>query len=123
MKYSITDYAAILYRTKNSDAFLALLERHYVLSWLPRILKRFEAMRQKRERILRVIVKSARPLSLLQEREICERAAQAMPGKRIKAEFLIDASLIGGFRVESDEILWRGSFEDTLCMLAARFNL
>lgn len=123
MKYRVSDYAAILYRTKDPDAFFALLRRHYVLSWLPRILKRFEAMREKRERILRVIVKSARPLSLSQEREICERAAQAIPKKRIQAQFLIDASLIGGFRLESDEILLRGSFEDTLRMLAARFDM
>jgi len=114
MKYTVSDYANILYETKDAEAFAKLLERHYVISWLPRIMERFHALRKKREGIADVTITSAHSLSSAQKDKISDLAAHALEGKNVSADFSLDPSLIGGFRIESDEILVRGSVRDTL---------
>lgn len=114
MKYTPRDYAKILYEKPDAEGFLRLLEAHSVVSWLPRIMKRFHALRKKREGIVDVTITSARPLSSVQREKVSDLAIYALEGKNVAADFSLNPSLIGGFRIESDEILVRGSVRDTL---------
>ena len=105
----------MFYDKEDEKAFLRLLEAHFVTSWLPRIIKQLRVIRQKREGIMNVMIKSARPLSLVQKKEVLNLTANALPaGKHLEADFFVDPMLIGGFHVESREIVIQGSVKDAL---------
>lgn len=118
MKYSPSDYANFLYETGDSDALIALLQKHWVLPWLPKILERFEQLWHKREYIQSVQVISARPLAGTVRKDIVRLLQKEFKGKQLQFELRIDKTLIGGFRVESDELLIPVSLKDQIGRLA-----
>ncbi|MBI3335325.1 MAG: F0F1 ATP synthase subunit delta [Candidatus Portnoybacteria bacterium] len=114
MKYTPFDYAKILYETQNVDVFMEVLRKHWVLPWLPKILERLEMLLRKKEGIVPVQVLSPRPLDKVAREDIVRLIQKEFKGKQLKADFIIDKTLIGGFRVESEEIIVPASLQDSL---------
>ena len=123
MKYSPSYYANFLYETKNVGTLIELLKKHWVLSWLPRILEEFDTISDKKEGAVRVTVKSAYPLDKAIEGEIERVVAEEEKGRKIRTHFVIDKSVIGGFRAESDEMLISASLAERLRQLEINFTI
>ena len=121
MKYTPLDYAEILYKIKDIDAFMELLKKHWVLAWLPKILKQFEDLYKKKEHIATVTIRSAYPLLREIEESIKNIVRQEERDKIVQFVFIIDNSLIGGFRAESDEIIIPASIIDRIERLNLKF--
>lgn len=117
MKYSPSDYARILYRTKDSDALIGLLKTHWVLAWLPKIREEFGNILKKEEHIEEVSVVSAYPLNESVRNDIVRLLELVEKKKKLELNFIIDKSVIGGFRVKSDEILISASLKDKINLL------
>ncbi len=122
MKYSPSDYAHFLYETKNPEALLSILQKHWVVSWLPKILEEFDALSNKKEGALGVNVKSAYPLDSGMKVEIGRLIKKEGKGRPLRISFGIDKNVIGGFRAESDEMRIGASVEDSLRHLQINFT-
>lgn len=118
MKYTPYTYAQILYKTKDADAFIELLEKHWVLAWLPKIRKEFGNILKKEEHIEEVRVASAYPLGDEVKNNIVRLLESMKKEKKLRVTFSLDKNLIGGFRVESDEILISASMKDKIIFLS-----
>lgn len=119
MKYSPSDYAKFLYEARDADKVIELLQKHWVLSWLPKILERFDHISDKKERIVRVTVKSVYPLEQKIQSVIEQMLRDAEEGRNIKIDFVLDKALIGGFHAESDEIMIPASLADRVEQLTS----
>lgn len=122
MKYSPLDYAHMLYRTKDVDALMETLGRHWVLEWLPQIAKHVEAIQWREEHILRLVVTSRYFLQEKTKERIQECISQYMPERKAHVVYVIDRNVIGGFLVESDEFMVNGSMKGMLADLMVRFH-
>jgi len=123
MKYSPSDYANILYKTKDADALVELLKNHWVLPWLPKILQRFERLHEKREGIVRIAITSAYPLTKEVKEQIEGIVKKEIEGKTLRFSISLDKTLLGGFRVESDEMIIPASLADKISQLKMSFEL
>lgn len=123
MKYSPSSYARILYKSKDVDGLIELLKKHWVLPWLPKILEQFGNLLRKKEGIVQVQVISARPLAETVRKDIVRLIKKEYQGKEVEYNFIIEKHLIGGFRVESDELLIPASLKDQIDRLAMSGNL
>lgn len=119
MKYSPSNYAQILYRTKDCDALIELLKKHWVLAWLPKIREEFGNILKKEERIEEVSVTSAYPLSTGVKNDIVRLLELVEKKKKVELNYKINKDVIGGFRVESDEIMIAASIKDKIDQLAS----
>lgn len=105
MKYSPSEYARILYKTKDSNAFLELLQKHYVLAWLPKITEEFKYLIKKEEHIEEVSVTSAYSLSAGVKDNIVRLLGSVEKGKKLELHFTVDKHIIGGVHIESSSLL------------------
>lgn len=114
MKYSPSDYAGILYETKDIEGLLTLLKKHWVLPWLPKILEEYKVLFQKAERIVKAVVKTRFSLSKGKKEVLYAILKQAHKEKKIELDFVVDKDTLGGFQVEADEFLIKASLQDKL---------
>ena len=114
MKYSPDYYAQVLYTTKDVDAFFALVQKHWVMPWLPTILERYEALARKKGKVTRVSITTAYPLSHQLKANIENITRAHQPERRLEFEYALDASVLGGFCAQSQEMIIEGSLRDQL---------
>ncbi len=122
MKYLPRYYAVILSKNPDVEGFMSLLKKHWVLSWLPQILKEYKALEAKRRGVLNVRVKTLYPLKNKDKEALRSILKEYAPHKEILFEEDMDKAIIGGLRLESDELLIRGSLLDKLTLLASNFS-
>ncbi len=122
MKYLPRHYAIILYENHDVEGFMSLLKKHWVLSWLPQILKEYKALEEKKQGVLNVRIKTLYPLKNKDKEALLGILKEYAPHKEILLEENIDKTIIGGLRLESDELLIRGSLLDKLTLLALNFS-
>lgn len=82
-----------------------LLVRNRRLSVLPEIRDLFERMKEEHEGQVEAVITSALPLSDEQAKRLCGRL-EAKYGRKVVAKVTVDASLIGGVKVQvGDEVI------------------
>lgn len=123
MKYSPSDYVNILHKTKDVEEFITLLKNHWVLPWLPKILQRFEKLHERREGIVRIGITSAYPLTKEVKDQIEGIVKKEIEGKTLRFNVALDKTLLGGFRVESDEMLLPASIRDRIERLTVNLEI
>jgi len=116
MKYTPSNYAQILYETGDVKKFLKLLENHWVLPWLPKILEHFQEIVRKEQKVISVKVMSAHPLAEALKKEI-ETLIRREEGRSTEIDYVIDTDILGGFRIVSDDMVIAGSLADRLTSL------
>lgn len=114
MKYTPEYYAQFLYTTKDPERLTALLERHWVISWLDKIVEHYETLLRKRAKKAVVNIASARPLSPEAVEDIERLLSKYQPDTTLEFTFEIDKNLLGGFNVQSQDIIIQGSLKDQL---------
>ncbi|MGH9500342.1 MAG: ATP synthase F1 subunit delta [Terriglobales bacterium] len=93
--------------------FVAVLMDHHRIGFLTAIVKQFELELDARMGFAEAQITSARELSE-SERAALESQVQAMVGKRVRAHYSRDASLLGGAIVRIGSTIYNGSVEGQL---------
>lgn len=84
---------------------------------LPFISEHFERLQREHDGIVKALITSAFPLSDADEASLIDSLAKKY-GKRVDAEVKVDASLIGGARVQVGDEVIHASVRDTLDKMA-----
>jgi F-type H+-transporting ATPase subunit delta len=82
------------------------------------ISQQFDELKNEHERVLRARITSAQPLNDAQRDEIVA-ALEKRYGKKVEAEVDVDASLLGGARVQVGDQVIHASVRDALAQMAA----
>lgn len=85
---------------------------------LPFISEHFERLQREHDGIVKAVITSAFPLSDADRASLVDGLARKY-GKRVEAEVKVDASLIGGARVQVGDDVIHASVRDTLDQMAA----
>ena len=85
---------------------------------LPFISEHFERLQRDHEGVVKAVITSAFALSDADKASLVEGLAKKY-GKRVEAEVVVDASLIGGARVQVGDDVIHASVRDTLDKMAA----
>lgn len=85
---------------------------------LPFISEHFERLQRDHEGVVKAVITSAFPLSDQDKASLVDGLAKRY-GKRVEAEVAVDASLIGGARVQVGDDVIHASVRDTLDKMAA----
>ncbi len=85
---------------------------------LPFISEHFERLQREHDGVVKAVITSAFPLSDADQASLVEGLARKY-GKRVEAEVKVDASLIGGARVQVGDDVIHASVRDTLDQMAA----
>ena len=85
---------------------------------LPFISEHFERLQRDHEGVVKAVITSAFALSDVDKASLVEGLAKKY-GKRVEAEVVVDASLIGGARVQVGDDVIHASVRDTLDKMAA----
>ena len=93
-----------------------LVDNHRELL-LGEIEEQFEALKRDHERVVRARITSAQPLSDSQRADIVG-ALERRYGKKVEAELDVDASLLGGARVQVGDQVIHASVRDALAQMA-----
>jgi len=91
--------------TLNFVQLLAKKEREPILY---AVIKEFNRLRDQRLGILRVVTRTAVPLTKTQEEELVRKLEQATK-KKVHMSYVQDPSLLGGFAVQFDDTVWDAS--------------
>jgi F-type H+-transporting ATPase subunit delta len=86
-------------------------------SLLPFVSEHFERLQREHEGVVRAVITSAFPLSDADKDSLVESLARKY-GKRVEAEVRVDASLIGGARIQVGDDVIHASVRDTLDKMA-----
>ncbi|MFA6255176.1 MAG: ATP synthase F1 subunit delta [Patescibacteria group bacterium] len=126
MKISAKKYAISLFEAvqdldhKQADKvikkFVLVLAKNQALSLAPKIIEEFENYSRQKQGIQKVEIKTARPLSKSDEKEITSQLKKRL-GKEIQAEKIVDESLIGGMIIKIGDNLIDGSIKMQLINL------
>jgi F-type H+-transporting ATPase subunit delta len=82
------------------------------------ISQQFDELKNEHERVLRARITSAQPLDDAQREQIVA-ALEKRYGKKVEAEVDVDASLLGGARVQVGDQVTNASVRDALAQMAA----
>ncbi len=82
------------------------------------IAEQFDELKREHERVIHARITSARPLDDQQRADIIA-ALEKRYGKKVEAELDIDASLMGGARVQIGDQVIHASVRDALAQMAA----
>ncbi len=93
--------------------FVAVLMDHRRTSFLTAIVKQFELELDRRMGFAEAQITSARELGEA-ERTVLENQIQALVGKKVRARYSRDASLLGGAVVKVGSTIYDGSVEGQL---------
>jgi F-type H+-transporting ATPase subunit delta len=85
---------------------------------LPFIGEHFERLQREHDGVVRAVITSAFPMSEADQASLVAALARKY-GKRVEAEVKVDASLIGGARVQVGDDVIHASVRDTLDQMAA----
>jgi len=97
--------------------FLKVLAENQRLGVLPDVLARFAALRAEAERTLDVVLTSAAPVSDSQQKGIADSLSKRF-GRTVRLSVQLDASLIGGARLQVGDRVIDGSVRTGLDKLA-----
>ena len=84
---------------------------------LPFISEHFERLQREHDGVVKALITSAFPLSDADTASLIDGLARKY-GKRVEAEVKVDASLIGGARVQVGDVVIHASVRDTLDKMA-----
>ena len=101
--------------------FIYILADNRRIASLPEISAAFDADLNTREGIAEAAVTSARELSAAEKKEIVT-ALERKTGKRIEAQFALDAALLGGAVVQIGSTIYDGSIREQLNRLRAQLE-
>ncbi len=131
MRLTVTQYAQALEELRDDPSsdvasiaqnFFGLLKRRGELGIAPFVVAQMERNREKREGILRVKAVTAHPVSP-DTRGTIERLAGAVFLKRtLQFEYETDERVIGGVRLETDEVLYDATLASKLASLKKVFS-
>lgn len=96
---------------------LAMLIGNGKASLLPHIAEHFERLKRDHDGVIKAIITSAFPLSESDKAGLVDALAKKY-GKRVEADVKVDASLIGGARVQVGDDVVHASVRDTLNNMA-----
>jgi F-type H+-transporting ATPase subunit delta len=99
--------------------FLYVLIDHRRTALLPAILASIEAQMDERSGIVRAQIKSARPLDETQRGSV-EASLARLTGKKIRGQYSVDDSLIGGVTAKVGSRVYDGSVAGQLAALRSR---
>ena len=85
---------------------------------LGHIEEQFDALKREQEKVVRARITSAQPLTGPQRDDIIS-ALERRYGKKVEAELDVDASLLGGARVQVGDQVIHASVRDALAQMAA----
>jgi F-type H+-transporting ATPase subunit delta len=88
---------------------------------LPFISEHFERLQREYDGVVKAVITSAFPLSDADRASLVDGLARKY-GKRVEAEVKVDASLIGGARVQVGDDVIHASVRDTLDQMAAALS-
>jgi F-type H+-transporting ATPase subunit delta len=88
---------------------------------LPFISEHFERLQREHDGVVKAVITSAFPLSDADRASLVDGLARRY-GKRVEAEVKVDASLIGGARVQVGDDVIHASVRDTLDQMAAALS-
>jgi len=114
----IADVIGLSRITRN---FLFVLVDHRRISLLPEIIHTFERVVEERLGFARAEVQSAEDLTERQRADLGARLEQ-LTGKRIRARFAVDPSLIGGVVARIGSTVYDGSVRGQLASLGRRLS-
>lgn len=97
--------------------FLKVLAENQRLGALPDVLVRYEALRAEAERTLEVTLTAASPVSESQQKNIVDSLSKRF-GRTVRLSVKLDASLIGGARLQVGDRVIDGSVRTGLDKLA-----
>jgi F-type H+-transporting ATPase subunit delta len=121
-KHEVIDkLAARLGLNEGIRNFIYILADNRRLAALPEITAAFEAELNTREGIAEAAVTSARELSAAEKKEIVA-ALERKTGKRIEAQFALNAALLGGAVVQIGSTIYDGSIREQLNRLRAQLE-
>ena len=121
-KHAVIDkLAARLGLSEGVRNFIYILTDNRRVAALPEITAAFEAELNAREGIAEAAVTSARELSAAERKEIVT-ALERKTGKRIQAQFALDAALLGGALVQIGSTIYDGSIREQLNRLRAQLE-
>jgi F-type H+-transporting ATPase subunit delta len=121
-KHEVIDkLAARLNLSQGIRNFIYILTDNRRVAALPEITAAFEAELNAREGIAEAAVTSARELSAAERKEIVA-ALERKTGKRIQAQFALDAALLGGAVVQIGSTIYDGSIREQLNRLRAQLE-
>ena len=101
-----------------TDRLLAVLLESHRDVLIGSIAEQFDALRHEHEKVLRARITSAQPLTDPQRDEIVA-ALEKRYGKKVEADLDVDASLLGGARVQVGDQVIHASVRDALAQMAA----
>jgi F-type H+-transporting ATPase subunit delta len=87
---------------------------------LPEIIRQFRLLRDARDGILDVTVRSAVPLAREQEQLLLDQLRR-VTGKQPRIRTVTDPSLIGGFAIQYEDTVWDGSVRHQLARMRRQF--
>ncbi len=126
MRLTVTQYAQALEELGNDSSsdvasitqnFFGLLKRRGELGIAPLVVAQMERNAQKREETLRVKAVTAHQVSP-DTRGTIERLAETVfPKRTLQFEYKIDERVIGGVRLETDEVLYDATLVSKLASL------
>jgi len=131
MKLTVSNYAELLDEVTPPDAkgkviperivkFLALVRKNRAWSQLPRIISAYETRVFKRQGIVRVTVRTPKPLTVSEEKKIAEQLGRDL--KSIIWNTEVDPTLVGGLQLQIDDRVVRGSIRDHLQSLSKQLS-
>ena len=89
-------------------AFLQLLSAQRRMELFPECIAEYAVMHRRENAVLRAKISSALPLTDAQKSAVTA-ALERRCGRRVQPEFAVDAALLGGVRVETDDLILDGS--------------
>jgi F-type H+-transporting ATPase subunit delta len=101
-----------------SKNLLSVLVDNHREELIGSIAEQFDQLKRDHERVLRARITSAKPLDDQQRADIVA-ALEKRYGKKVEAELDVDASLLGGARVQIGDQVIHASVRDALAQMAA----
>lgn len=124
MKYTIKDYALVLYDIsqikKESERelavkdFLNIIKEHYVESWLSNIFQVFESIYNKNKKRTNIKIISARQLRDNHLQDIKKIIYKYLDNTNIEIKQSVNNDILGGFLVEGENLRIKASLKDKL---------
>ncbi|HEY2630271.1 MAG TPA: F0F1 ATP synthase subunit delta [Usitatibacter sp.] len=104
--------------TKSTKNLIGVLVDNHREVLIGSIAEQFEELKREHERVLHVLITSAKPLDDAQKSEIVA-SLEKRYSKKIEAEVAIDPQLMGGARVQVGDQVIHASVRDALAQMAA----
>lgn len=115
-KNSVLDYAKALFEATDGlkgkelsealAAFASLLSRHNMITRVPHVIKAYESYAKKQQGVVSINITTAREV----EKTTLEHIKKAF-GDKVEATHDIDAKLIGGLVVRTDDMIFDASLK------------